>query len=201
VYISTYGTSREPPRGSGLETASIKSEDEDALAGSHLNWTVLGAGPSMQIFFSMIRGDTMMVPGGGPPALPAVSPVDVGEIAGQAVLREDLSGKRFRVVGPEAVSFAEAARRISRVTGRTIRFRKIPLLLPKLAYAVTRPLTPFSDVLLYANQVLGFIKLLNQAPQDVTAAVLEAHRLLLDTFDYVPTTLEMEAQSWSKGSP
>jgi uncharacterized protein YbjT (DUF2867 family) len=149
----------------------------------------------------MIRGDTMMVPGGGPPALPAVSPVDVGEIAAQAVLREDLSGKRFRVVGPEAVSFAEAARRISRVTGRTIRFRKIPLLLPKLAYAVTRPLTPFSDVLLYANQVLGFIKLLNQAPQDVTAEVLEANRLLLDTFDYVPTTLEMEAQSWSKGSP
>ena len=200
VYMSTYGTSQHSPRGINLETARIKFEVENALARSDFNWTVLGAGPSMQIFFAMIRGDSMMVPGGGPPALPTVSPLDVGEIAAQTVLRQDLAGKRFRLVGPEAISFPEAAKRISAVAGRTIRFRKIPLVLPKLAYAVTRPLTPFSDVLLYANQVLGFIKLLNQPSQDFAAEAVEAHRLLLDTFDYVPTTLEMEALRWSKAA-
>ena len=198
VYMSTYGTSQHAPRGIDLETARIKFEVENALAGSDFNWTVLGAAPSMQIFFAMIRGNSMMVPGGGPPALPTVSPVDVGEIAAQTVLRQDLPGKRFRMVGPEAISFPEAAKRISSVAGRTIRFRKIPLVLPKLAYAVTRPLTPFSDVLLYANQVLGFVKLLNQPSQDVAAEAVEVHRLLLDTFDYVPTTLEMEALRWSE---
>jgi len=199
VYISTYSTSQDLPRGVNLETARIKSEVENALARSNFNWTVLGAAPSVEIFFSMIRGDTMIVPGGGPPALPTVSPVDVGEIAAQAILRDDLSGKRFRMVGPEAISFAEAAKRISSVAGRTIRFRKIPLVLPKIAYAATWPLTPFSDVLLYVNQMLGFIKLLNQFPQDVAAEVPEVHRLLLDTFRYVPTSLEMEAQRWSNG--
>ncbi len=201
VYISTYGTSQDSPRGVNLEITRIKSEVESALARSDFNWTVLGAAPSMDIFFAMIRGDTMMVPGGGPPALPTVSPVDVGEIAAQTVLRQDLPGKRFRMVGPEAISFPEAAKRISIVAGRTIRFRKIPLVLPKMAYAVTRPLTPFSDGLLYVNQMLGFIKLLNQFPQDVASEVPKVHRLLLDTFDYVPTTLEMEAERWSKGLP
>ncbi len=35
----------------------------------------------------------MMVPGGGPEGLPTVSAVDVGEIAAQALLRDDLSGR------------------------------------------------------------------------------------------------------------
>lgn len=198
VYISVYDIRQDSPRGFNLEIAKIKSEVENALARSDFNWTVLGAAPSMAIFFAMIRGDTMMVPGGGPPALPTVSPVDVGEIVAQAVLRHDLDGKRFRMVGPEAISFPEAARRISSVTGMTIGFRKIPLLLPKIAWVITRPFAPFSGAILYINQMLGFIQLLNQFPQDVIAEVPEVHHLLLDTFDYVPTTLEMEAQRWSK---
>ena len=139
-----------------------------------------------------------MVPGGGPPALPTVSPVDVGEIVAQTVLRDDLHGRRFRMVGPEAISFPAAVERISITSGKTINFRKIPLVLPKIAWVITRPLTPFSDLILYINQMLGFIQLLNQFPQDVISKVPEVHRLLLDTFDYVPTTLEMEAQRWGK---
>jgi uncharacterized protein YbjT (DUF2867 family) len=204
VYISAYDIRKDiseyMQRVLGLEVARIKREIENALAGSNFNWTVLGAPPSMEIFFAMIRGSTMMVPGGGPAALPTVSPVDVGEIAAQTVLRDDLHGKRFRMVGPEAISFPQAAERISNVVGKTIRFRKIPLLLPKIARVITRPFTPFSDVILFINQMLGFIQLLNQFPQDIIAEVPEVHRLLLDTFDYVPTTLEMEAQRWSKGS-
>ena len=203
VYVSIYEIRLELPGGLDFELrreiVKSKFEVENALAGSDLNWTVLGAPPSMEIFFRMIRGNTMMVPGGGPAALPTVSSVDVGEIAAQTVLRHDLQGKRFRMVGPEAISFPQAAERISSVLGKTIRFRKIPLLLPKIARVITRPFTPFSDLILFINQVLGFIQLLNQFPQDIIAEVPEDHRLLLDTFDYAPTTLEMEAQRWSKG--
>lgn len=204
VYVSIYDIQLELPGGMDdfdfrREIAKIKYEVESALAGSDLNWTVLGAPPSMEIFFRMIRGDTMMVPGGGPAALPTVSPVDVGEIAAQAVLRHDLGGKRFRMVGPEGISFPEAAERISRVAGKTIRFRKIPMLLFRIARVITRPFTPFSDLILFINQMLGFIQLLNQFPQDFIDEIPEDHRLLLNTFDYVPTTLEMEAQRWSKG--
>jgi uncharacterized protein YbjT (DUF2867 family) len=201
VYVSIYDIRLELPGGYDFDLrriiAKFKLEVEQALAGSDLNWTVLGAPPSMEIFFRMIRGNSMMVPGGGPPALPTISPVDVGEIAAQAVLRHDLQGKRFRLVGPEAISFPEAAERISRVVGRTIRFRKIPLLLPKVARLITRPFTPFSDTVYFINQMLGFVQLLNQFPQDFIAEVPRDHQLLLDTFDYVPTTLEMEAKRWS----
>ena len=142
----------------------------------------------------MIRGETMMVPGGGPPALPTVSAVDVGEIAAQAALRDDLSGRRFRLVGPEALSFPDAARRIAAVLGRPIGFRKIPLALPTLAWRLTRPLARVSDRLLYVHQMLGFIQLLNRFPAEIAAEAPQAHRLLLETFSYQATTLEMEAQ-------
>ena len=202
VYISAYDTKQDVSeymqREIGLGIAKIKPEVERALANTNLNWTVLGAPPSMEIFFAMIRGNTMMVPGGGPPALPTVSPVDVGEIAAQTVLRNDLRGMRFRMTGPDAISFPDAAKRISAVFGKTIKFRKIPLLLPKIARVITRPFAPVNDMILFINQALGFIQLLNQFPQDIVAEVPQAHRLLLDTFDYAPTTLEMEARRRSR---
>ena len=128
VYVSVFDIRQDAAPKIKLESAGIKQAVEEHLAQSRLNWTVLGAPPSMELFFAMIRGNVMIVPGGGPKALVSVSPVDLGEIAAQAVLRDDLSGKRFRVAGPEALSFPEAARRLSAVYGHEIRFRKIPIL-------------------------------------------------------------------------
>ena len=102
VYLSVYEIRQDVARRLGIKSAEIKADIENAIAHSNFNWTVLGVVPSMEIFFAMIRGDTMMVPGGGPPALPTISPVDVGEIAAQTVLRDDLRGRRFRTVGPGA---------------------------------------------------------------------------------------------------
>ena len=124
VFLSVYEVRRETIAGLDLASGRAKLHVEQALAASDLNWTVLGCAPSMQIFFAMMRGDTMMVPGGGPPALPNVSAMDVGEIAAQAALRDDLSSRRFHLVGPEALSFPEAAQRIAAVLGRPIRFRR-----------------------------------------------------------------------------
>jgi uncharacterized protein YbjT (DUF2867 family) len=159
-----------------------------ALAESRLNWTVLGCSPSMEIFFAMIRGAKMAVPGGGPPALPTISPVDVGTIAAQAALREDLGSQRIRLPGPEAFSFPEAARRISAVWGSEIRFRRIPMTPLKIAAVLTRPVNPFLRYLVMA------LKLLNNFPEQLVAQVPEDHQKLRETFDFTPTTLEIEAQ-------
>jgi uncharacterized protein YbjT (DUF2867 family) len=203
VYVSIYDIRIELPGDFDFELrrdiARAKLNVENALAASEFNWTVLGAPPSMEIFFRMIRGNTMAVPGGGPPALPTISPRDVGEIAALSVLRNDLNGRRFRLVGPEAISFPEAAERIGLVIGKTIKYRKIPLLFPKIARIISLPFTPFSDLILFINQMLGFIQILNQFPRDLVEELPRDHCLLLNIFDYIPTTLEMEAQRWIEG--
>ncbi len=189
VYLSGYEIREDVLKRLRLrQFGRIKIEIEAALSRSNLNWTILGCAPSMEIFFAMLRGGTMMVPGGGPPALPTVSPMDVGEIAAQATLRDDLRGKRLRLTGPEALSFPEAARRISAVTGTSIGFRKIPLAPIRIAAALTGPFNPYLRHLFWA------IRLLNHFPQDLANEVPANHQLLLETFDYTPTTLEMEAR-------
>jgi len=190
VYLSGYALRRGLVEELDLAFGRIKLEIETALAQSDFSWTVLGEAPSMEVFFAMIRGEKMIVPGGGPPALPTVSPVDTGEIAAQTALREDLGGKRIRVTGPEAISFPEASRRISAVTGKRLEFQKIPLFPLRVASLVTWPFNP------YLRHLVGSARLMNRFPQDLAAQVSEDHRWLLDTFSYTPTTLEMETRRW-----
>jgi uncharacterized protein YbjT (DUF2867 family) len=188
VFLSAYELRPALIEELDLEFGRVKLKIETALAQSDLNWTVLGEAPSMEVFFAMIRGEKMIVPGGGPPALPTVSPVDTGEIAAQTVLRKDLGGRRIRVTGPEAISFPEAARRISAVTGKRLEFQKIPLFALWVASLVARPFNP------YLWHLVGSAKLMNRFPQDLAAQVPQDHRWLVDTFDYTPITLEMEAR-------
>jgi uncharacterized protein YbjT (DUF2867 family) len=164
----------------------IKLEIEAALASSDLNWTILGCAPSMELLFTFYRNKRMAVPGGGPPAIPTISRTDVGEIAAQALLRTDLGGRRFRMTGPEALSFPEAARRIADFSGQPVKFRRIPLLPLKLAGLITRPFNPFIQYLFWS------VKLLNHFPADLAAQVLQDHALLRETFDYEPVTFNME---------
>ncbi|MFC1964781.1 SDR family oxidoreductase [Chloroflexota bacterium] len=190
VYISIYDIREDFLKKMNVtwEIPEIKKHIEDTLAKSDFNWTVLGVAPSMEIFFSMLRGNYMMVPGGGPPALPNVSPRDVGEIAAQTVLRDDLNGKRIRITGPEAFSFKEATKRIELVTGKTVRFREIPLLPLRIVSTVALPFTP------YLRHLVTAIKLMNNYPQYVAAIAAKDHQWLLDNFNYIPNTLEMEAK-------
>jgi uncharacterized protein YbjT (DUF2867 family) len=136
----------------------------------------------------------MTVPGGGPQALPTVSPFDVGEVAAQAILRPELAGKRVRVVGPDSIGFAEAARRLSKVYGHPIKLRPIPLFPLRLAYWLTWPLGRFSNLALHAHTMLGFALSLSQFPQDVAAQAAADHRQLLGLFELSPHSLEMEAR-------
>ena len=79
IYLSVYEVRQDVTQDLDLASGRAKLHVEQALAASDLNWTVLGCAPSMSLFFAMIRGETMMVPGGGPPALPTIAAVDVGD--------------------------------------------------------------------------------------------------------------------------
>jgi len=190
VYISIYDIREDFLKKLNItwEIPEIKKHIEDTLTKSNCDWTVLGVAPSMEIFFSMIKGNTMMVPGGGPPALPNVSPRDVGEIAAQTVLRDDLNSKRIRITGPEALSFSDAAKRIGLVMGKTIKIRKIPLFPLRIASTIALPFNP------YLKHLVTAIKLMNNYPQYVAAIAAKDHQWLVDNFNYIPNTLEMEAK-------
>ena len=189
VYVSVYDIDKELVERFDLEDARIKLEIENRLARSDFDWTVLGASPSMQLFFSLIRGGRLLVvPGGGPPALPTISARDVGEIAAQAALRDDLGGMRIRMTGPQALSFAQAAQQISSATGKHIGFRPVPFLPIETAALIARPFNP------YLQQVVAHLKVLKHFPQAIAEQVPADHRRLLETFWYTPTTLEMEAR-------
>jgi uncharacterized protein YbjT (DUF2867 family) len=196
VYISGYDVRKDVLDRLHIkfESARIKIEIERALFKSDFNWTILGAAPSMKLFFALIRGAKMIVPGGGPPAIVNISPVDVGEIAAQTVVRNDLGGKRLRMAGPEALSFPEAANRISKVIARPIKFQKVPIFPLKIASIVLWPFNP------YLRHLLDSIKLLNNFPQDIVSEFPEAYSLLQKVFSYQPTTLEMEARRLLAGN-
>ncbi len=192
VFISVFDIKPDFAARNKVDSADTKLAVEGYLKGSDFNWTVLGAPPSMELFFRMLRKFKMTVPGGGPPALPTISPHDLGEIAAQAVIRDDLARRRIRVVG-EVIGFKEAAKRLSLVYGWPIEYRKIPLFLPKVAWAVTGLVSPFSKKLRYVHGLLGFIKLLNEFPQDVAERARRDRTNLRKLFDFTPTTLEAEA--------
>jgi uncharacterized protein YbjT (DUF2867 family) len=189
VYLSVYDIRSEivDRAGDKYQTAKIKREIESALTRSDFNWTVLGMPPSMELFFALIRGEVMTVPGGGPPSIPSISPMDAGAIGAQTALRTDLHGKRIRMAGPQVLSFPEAARRISAATGKRVRFRAIPLVPLRLAAFITAPFYP------YLKHLVAHLELLNNFPQDLAKAAVADHQFLLDTFDFTPTTIEIEA--------
>ncbi|MHA1975274.1 MAG: SDR family oxidoreductase [Candidatus Hodarchaeales archaeon] len=190
VYISVY---EKPLPTVQMESGIIKYKVEEALEQSTFDYTILGAPPSIEIFFSLIRGSKMRVPGGGPSALPNISPIDLGEIAAQAALRSKLPQKRYRLAGPSAPSFPEAAIRISNVTGKEISFGKIPLFPVRATAKVTgwlRFLMP------YIAQLLPFILLLNSFESEIALQVTRDYEILQQTFDYNPHTLEDHAKLW-----
>ena len=68
------------------------------------------------------------------------------------------------------------------------------MVLPRMAWYMTRPFIRLSGTLYFVNTILSFIRLLNKFPQEIALPALEDHKDLLRTFDYTPTTLVMEAK-------
>jgi uncharacterized protein YbjT (DUF2867 family) len=196
VYISVYA---KPPADIDNLQGKIKREIEEKLKTSNFNYTILGAPPSMEIFFRMIRNGKMTVPGGGPPALPTITPRDLGIIAAQAIEREDLNKKRFTLVGSDIISFREAAQRISKVTGKEIGFRKIPLFPIRVAATITGLLRPIFP---YISQILKFILMMNTGfTPEIIEQAYEHQKVLQETFNHQPLTVEEFAEIYYEKNP
>lgn len=191
VLVSIFDIDLELAERLGVDNARIKHDLERWLAGSGLDWTVLGQPPSMEAIFTFIRGGkTMVVPGGGPPLLPTIAPQDTGTIAAIAVLREDLAGQRIRLVGAEPVSLPEAARRIGVAWGRPVGFLAPPLAVPMALRWLLTPLAAVNDTVGFVHHIMGYLRLLNAFPSQG----LDADRAhLAALFDHRFTTLEEEA--------
>lgn len=190
VYISVYDLKKKLIEKYNLKNAVIKAEIEEKLKESGFNWIVLGVPPSMEIFHSMTKGNLMIVPGGGPPLLPVISPLDVGELTSIVLIGEDLNKKRIKINGPEVISFQEAANRISKLYNKNIKLIKMPLFFPILGSKFLKLFVAISDKAYFATQMIGYIKLLNNFPQDLAEKASEVSSELVETFGYNPTTLE-----------
>ena len=185
VYLSVYDIRPELLKKLHMEAfAATKFDVEQQIRQSSLNWTILGNAPSYDLFFTFLRGNRMLVPGGGYRPIPSIFSDDVGEIAARAVLRSDLSGRRFHMTGPRALSFPEFAALMTQITGKPIRHGAIPLGVLNMVSKLVAPFNPFLRQIYYA------VKLFNNFPADLAADVPEAHKLLEQTFGYAPVSME-----------
>lgn len=189
VYLSGYEIRRDfLEKYKILQVGEIKLEIEYAISNSDFNWTILGCPPSFDLFFRFLRKKKMGFPGGGKKYLPSISAEDVGAITSEVVIRNDLSGRRIRLTGPEALSVPEAAKKISKITNLDIKPFTIPLVLLKIASIITLPFSPFVRFL-YKTLIM-----FNNFPEDLAEKVSSDHKFLLDTFSYHPHTFEMEVK-------
>ncbi|MCB9284542.1 MAG: NAD(P)H-binding protein [Lewinellaceae bacterium] len=185
VYLSVYGNRPDVLKQQGIGSlGAIQPEVERQIAESGLNWTILGNAPSYDLFFTFLRGKRLMVPGGGYRPIPCIHSEDVGEIAARAVLRDDLSGRRFHMTGPRAISFPEFAEMVSGITGRPVRHQAIPLAILNVLTALIKPFNPFFRSIYFA------VKLFNHFPADLAEAAPAEHRRLEETFGYAPVGME-----------
>ncbi len=96
---------------------------EQAIRGSGMSWTFLRDSFYLD-FFPLFAGDDGVIAGpAGDGRVAAVARADVADVA-VAVLRDPAAhvGATYRLTGPEAISFPEAAERMSRTLGRPFSF-------------------------------------------------------------------------------
>ncbi|NPE07494.1 MAG: NAD(P)H-binding protein [Asgard group archaeon] len=185
VFISIYDMRKELIEKLKLDVGLLKMAIEERLANSEFfNWTVLGCPPSYMIFTRFTRKRIMIVPGGGSPLMPSIAPQDVGEIAAQASIRDDLNRKRFRMTFSKPFAFPEVAKLFTKILGRDIKYRKLPLIGLKIASIVSYPFNP------YLRHLVKYVGLLNNFPEEFAKKAKDDHELLRIAFDYQPMTLE-----------
>lgn len=99
--------------------------------GAGFDWTVLRASWFVQNFTEgllaqALAAGELALPVGDVPE-PFIDADDIAEVAVKALTEDGLGGRILELTGPRSLSFAAAMADISRLTGRPIRYRRIPL--------------------------------------------------------------------------
>ncbi|HLF36156.1 MAG TPA: NAD(P)H-binding protein, partial [Cyclobacteriaceae bacterium] len=187
VFISVYDIDPDFVKGQkSAKLADPKAEAEKLIRESGFNWTILGCPPSYELFFRLLRNNRLNVPGGGRQSLVCISPDDVGEIASQAIIRDDLKGMRFRLAGPETINFPGFAEKVSAITRKKVKYRAIPLGIVNIVTFILGLINPYPRMIYLA------IRMMNNFPSHIAARAKEDHNLLIKTFHLRGTTLDEE---------
>ena len=118
-----------PELDSPFRFARMHGEIERRLEASGLAFTHLRAGEFMTSYFRQVpaivgRGALFL-----PMADARIASIDIGDIAEVAAAGADRrrhEGKTYPLTGPEALTMAEVAERLSAATGKTIRYVDVP---------------------------------------------------------------------------
>ncbi len=103
---------------------------EDAVRGSALEWTVLRPSNFAQnfdedVFHAPLVAGELALPAGKVPE-PFIDAEDVADAAAAVLTETDRhAGRIYELTGPRALTFGEAARLISRASGRPIAYRQV----------------------------------------------------------------------------
>ncbi len=123
VKISAAGAQQE-----AFELARWHRTAERLVEGSGLRWVTLRPNFFMTNFLHFYppdaEGAIYLPTGTGKAAW--VDPIDVAAVAAAALTRGDWDGQALDITGPEALSVAEVAERLSQVTGRKILHVDVP---------------------------------------------------------------------------
>lgn len=109
--------------------ARMHNEAEKKLEDSGMDWTHLRAGEFMQAYFRQVPS----IVNRGILALPmeeariaSIDAVDIARVAVEILTSEGHEGKIYPITGPESLTMAEVAERLSRVTGKPVRYVNVP---------------------------------------------------------------------------
>ncbi|WP_432483943.1 NAD(P)H-binding protein [Kineococcus esterisolvens] len=117
VYTSFLGAAPDCTFTFGRDHAAT----EDLLAAARLETTVLRNSFYLDVLPEFVTDGALRGPA-GEGRLGAVARADVAEVAVAALLDESHAGRTYDVTGPQALSMAEVARTITRVTGEPVRY-------------------------------------------------------------------------------
>ncbi|MCP5151857.1 MAG: NmrA family transcriptional regulator [Ectothiorhodospiraceae bacterium] len=103
---------------------------EAIVARSGLEWTVVRASWFAQNFsegefLDMVRGGAITLPAADVPE-PFVDIEDLADVVVAALTGHGHGGQIYEVTGPRALTFSQAARELSRASGRPVHFVRIP---------------------------------------------------------------------------
>jgi len=162
---------------------------EDKLKASGLGYTILRPNSFMQNIVAFnapsIRAQGVFYAAMGTAKLSFIDVRDVGAAAAKTLTSPDAhAGKTYELDGPEAVDYAEVAERISRVTGRSVRYLNIPeeaqrkamleMGLPEWQVTALLDLQQYYSVLGKGGEVNDVLaRLLGRAPNTLEQFLLE----------------------------
>ena len=121
----------EPGAEAAERALAAAGRAEGGRVGAGFDWTVLRASWFVQNFTEGLLAEALAagelaLPVGDVPE-PFIDADDIAEIAVKALTEDGLGGRILELTGPRSLSFAAAMAEISRLTGRPISYRQIPM--------------------------------------------------------------------------